>query len=63
MRQFQARAVMPKAALMDAGLAWLFGLIKTRLGGGESGSPRIGMPRNASQVARSRLFRYRTIMS
>jgi DNA-binding transcriptional LysR family regulator len=32
MRQFQARAVMPKAALMDAGLEWLFKLIKTRLG-------------------------------
>jgi DNA-binding transcriptional LysR family regulator len=32
MRQFQARAVMPKAALMDAGLEWLFELIKTRLG-------------------------------
>jgi DNA-binding transcriptional LysR family regulator len=32
MRPFQARAVMPKAALMDAGLEWLFGLLKTRLG-------------------------------
>jgi DNA-binding transcriptional LysR family regulator len=32
MRQFQARAVMPKAALMDAGAAWLFELIKTRRG-------------------------------
>ena len=32
MRPFQARAVTPKAALMDAGLAWLFELIKTRLG-------------------------------
>lgn len=32
MRAFQARAVMPKAALMDAGLAWLFDLVKARLG-------------------------------
>jgi len=32
MRSFQARAVMPKAAMMDAGLEWLFELLKTRLG-------------------------------
>jgi hypothetical protein len=32
MRPFQARAVMPKAAMMDAGLEWLFELLKTRLG-------------------------------
>lgn len=25
--------VMPKAAMMDAGLEWLFELLKTRLGG------------------------------
>lgn len=31
MRPFQARAVMPKAALMDAGLAWLLELLKTRV--------------------------------
>jgi len=33
MRPFQARAVVPKAAMMDAGLEWLFGLLKNRLGG------------------------------
>lgn len=32
MRRFQARAVVPKVALMDAGLEWLFDLLKTRLG-------------------------------
>jgi DNA-binding transcriptional LysR family regulator len=33
MRRFQARAVMPKAALTDAGLEWLFELLKNSLGG------------------------------
>jgi DNA-binding transcriptional LysR family regulator len=33
MRKFQARAVTPKAALMDAGLEWLFNLLKTGLKG------------------------------
>jgi DNA-binding transcriptional LysR family regulator len=36
LRRFQARAVMPKAALMDAGLAWLYDLVKTSLGGASS---------------------------
>lgn len=33
MRRFQARAVVPRVALTDAGLEWLFNLLKTRLGG------------------------------
>jgi DNA-binding transcriptional LysR family regulator len=32
MRRLQVRAVMPKVAMMDAGLEWLFDLLKTRLG-------------------------------
>lgn len=33
MRHFQARAVVPRVALMDAGLEWLFELVKNRLDG------------------------------